>query len=247
MKFPDMLAMTRESHAHNVNMGWYMNNCGCLNEELQAWGDVGGTPEMDVAAAAGLEFDGLKIDGCGPAHNMSRWSQAVKASGRSILLENCANNGDGMVWTPAAPQHVETCDFQFYRTSADIAPHYNSVMWNLQQSIPFLDPIKPLSRPGCWAYADMMQVGSNKYGSLSTAESRSHFAAWCITSSPLILGFDLTSSSLLDAVYPIISNSRAIAVNQAWHGHPGWLVRNSLATVRLGVPHGAFCPCCDNL
>merc|ERR1711953_838789 len=92
-----------------------------------------------------------------------------------------------------------------------------------------------------------MQVGSNPNGALSLVESRSHFAAWCVTSSPLILGFDLTNQSLLEEVYPVISNVRAIAINQAWHGHPGRLVRNSSHTITLHVLHGAPCDCCDDL
>ena len=58
-------------------------------------------------------------------------------------------------------------------------------------------------------------------------ESRSHFGAWCITSSPLILGLDVTDKIKVDGVWSIISNKEAIAVNQAWFGHPGRLVRES--------------------
>lgn len=49
-------------------------------------------------------------------------------------------------------------------------------------------------------------------------ESRSHFGAWCIVSSPLILGYDVTNDSVTKAVWPIISNREAIAVNQQWEG-----------------------------
>eukprot|EP01051_Picozoa_sp_SAG22_P019621 SAG22_NODE_3679_length_1581_cov_1.323212_2_plen_249_part_00 len=46
-----------------------------------------------------------------------------------------------------------------------------------------------------------------------------HFRTqWCITSAPLVLGFDLTNTSLLSSIYDIIANPRAIAVNQAWAG-----------------------------
>ena len=52
-------------------------------------------------------------------------------------------------------------------------------------------------------------------------ESRSHFAAWAVLSSPLILSFKLTDTHTLDAMWPIITNRRVIAVNQRWAGHPG--------------------------
>merc|ERR1712091_438403 len=67
----------------------------------------------------------------------------------------------------------------------------------------------------------MMEVGrmANFY------EDRSHFGAWCITSSPLILGYDLNDESITDKIWEIIANKEAIAVNQAWAGHPGRQVK----------------------
>jgi len=61
---------------------------------------------------------------------------------------------------------------------------------------------------------------------LATVESRSHFGAWCIVSSPLILGLDVTDADRMESVWDVISNREAIAVNQAWAGHPGRLVRS---------------------
>ena len=59
----------------------------------------------------------------------------------------------------------------------------------------------------------------------STAEDRTHFGAWVITSSPLILGYDLNDESITERIWPIIANKEAIAVNQNWAGHPGRLVK----------------------
>merc|ERR1719262_1932585 len=56
-------------------------------------------------------------------------------------------------------------------------------------------------------------------------EDRSHFGAWVITSSPLILGYDLNDEATTDKIWEIISNKEAIAINQAWAGHPGRLVK----------------------
>ena len=63
-------------------------------------------------------------------------------------------------------------------------------------------------------------------GGWSFEWSRAHFGAWCIMSSPLILGLDLLSSVQMDQMWPIISNAEAIAVNQQWAGHAGWLVQS---------------------
>merc|ERR1712190_606505 len=84
----------------------------------------------------------------------------------------------------------------------------------------------PISRPDCWAYPDMLEVG-NLHGNAAFNQSRSHYGAWCIVSSPLILGLDITDSAAVDGIWDIVSNKEAIAVNQAWAGHPGRLVRDA--------------------
>lgn len=40
-------------------------------------------------------------------------------------------------------------------------------------------------------------------------------------SSPLILSFNMSDSAKMDRVWPIITNTRVIAVNQQWVGSPG--------------------------
>ena len=76
-------------------------------------------------------------------------------------------------------------------------------------------------------------------GGLSFVESRSHFSAWCITSAPLVLGFDMTNSTIMRQVLPIISNEAALSVNRAWAGSPGRHVANSTGTFITYARHGA--------
>ena len=68
---------------------------------------------------------------------------------------------------------------------------------------------------------------------LSLVEARTHFAMWCVLSSPLTLTNNLTDAEGLDAVWPIITNTEAIAVDQAWAGHPGDLLAQSNETLVL--------------
>ena len=95
--------------------------------------------------------------------------------------------------------------------------------------------------------SDMLEVGRLK----NYSESRTHFSAWAVMSSPLILSFDLRVDKVralaacllslracrpaaacswavsglrwqvMDAMWPIISNRDVLAVNQRWAGHPG--------------------------
>ena len=69
----------------------------------------------------------------------------------------------------------------------------------------------------------MLEVGNG----LDSTESRTHFAAFAITSSPLVLGFDLANQSLYDELYPTIANRRVININQQWAGSAGVLASNS--------------------
>jgi alpha-galactosidase len=68
---------------------------------------------------------------------------------------------------------------------------------------------------------------------MSFKEARSHFGAWCIVSSPLILSHDVNSDAVMGEIWPIISNREAIAVNQAWAGHSGSPFKQSATNITL--------------
>jgi alpha-galactosidase len=71
----------------------------------------------------------------------------------------------------------------------------------------------------------MLEVGvtntQSVYPPLSYVEARTNFGAWCIVSSPLILGLNVTDEPTIDAVWDIVSNTEAIAVNQEYAGFSG--------------------------
>jgi alpha-galactosidase len=69
----------------------------------------------------------------------------------------------------------------------------------------------------------MLEVGRMAH----FAEDRSHFGAWVITSSPLILGFDVQDPTVFQKVWDIITNEAAIKINQEWAGHPGFLLKTT--------------------
>ena len=119
------------------------------------------------------------------------------------------------------------CPFSLYRVSGDINAHWSAVLANLEYTLPFLGEggvhapypqgATVRSRPGGWAYPDMLEVGNLA----NATEDRSHFSAWAIMSSPLILSFNLTDPARMGRAWPIISNKRVLAVNQKWAGDPG--------------------------
>ena len=194
-------------------MGFYLNGCGCTEHVERRINYEG-----DVNATIGWGFDGVKIDSCGADLNMTLYGELFNKSGRPIIVENChqgRNFPDG-----GNPDQMGKgwCPYNLFRTSGDITNLWDRVMDNLMSVTPFLstsakDPT-PLSRPGCWAYPDMLEVG--RMPEHNVAESRSHFSAWAIVSAPLVLGFDLANEAKMKQAWPIVSNKEVLGISQTW-------------------------------
>jgi alpha-galactosidase len=173
----------------------------------------------------------VKLDGCGAQEDLQKWADLISATGKSILIENCH-------WGYTVPSEDGWCPFNMYRTSGDIRSNFDFVLSNLLTTVRFNQ--NKLSYPGCWAYPDMLEVGCkdgpNKEDSgLTLTEARTHFGAWCIVSSPLVLSHDLTDAAITDEIWPIITNTEAIAINQAWVGDAGSLFKSSRRMIQLDV------------
>jgi len=81
-------------------------------------------------------------------------------------------------------------------------------------------------------------------GGISFNESLTHFHAWCIVSSPLVLSHDLASDTEYDKAWPIISNKAAIEVDQTYAGDAGRLVKMSTSMMtNLSLFNGFSCQC----
>jgi len=242
-RFPNITAMTSHAHANGLKVGWYLNNCFCAEH---GWSDpamVAAHYHGDISALVAYGFDGAKFDACGQFQNLTRWEELLNASGRPIMVENCHWGGDIPYITGNSTREL-WCPYNIYRSGMDIVPNsWASFMTNLNSLVPFLHHEPPLSRPGCWAYPDSVQTGS--FDRLE--EDRTNFGAWCITSSPLILGMDVTSETALSRVWSIVANTEAIAVNQRWAGHPGRLVRQKTKQLPVRYVHAKPCNPHDKL
>eukprot|EP00035_Acanthoeca_spectabilis_P009817 m.173365 g.173365 ORF g.173365 m.173365 type:complete len:420 (-) comp14846_c0_seq1:71-1330(-) len=225
-RFPSLKDLVDYGHSKGVLMGWYDNNCICMDEYTlrsdPVWAETCYAADAKQIVDAG--FDSIKIDNCGDDDGSGFVSRMkhINASGHAILVEN-SNQGHGAGPPRGLPNNTVApgwCNFNIFRSGGDIGPDFMGTVGRLQRTIPFQDLKDPISRPGCWAYPDMLEVG-NFQGPLNMTESRSHFSAWAVVSSPLVLGFDLTNSAMVDELWPIISNPEVHAVNQAWAGHPG--------------------------
>lgn len=80
--------------------------------------------------------------------------------------------------------------------------------------------IRQYSGPGHWNDYDMLEVGNG----FTDAENRSHFALWCMLTSPLMLGNDLRSID--QETLKTITNKEVIAINQDELGAEGFRFSN---------------------
>jgi hypothetical protein len=124
------------------------------------------------------------------------------------LLENCFDNASFPYTASGVDDGTDVvgedaCPMNLFRTGGDMRAQWPLMLRRLQTVAPWLR----LSKPGCWGYLDMLEVGNPPGGTgeqpsfENTHSWRAHFGAWAINSSPLILSFDLSNASKLDAVW----------------------------------------------
>jgi len=226
-KFPDLKGMVAYGHKAGVRMGWYDTNCMCCDEyhinQNETYAQL--AYKADIQMLRNADFDSVKQDNCGDDSGKGFVARThyINVSGRALLIED-SDQGHGLGSPRGLPSDPDGwCGANFFRAEGDIGPDFDGIVNRPMDLVQYQHPTKPISRPGCWAYLDMMEVG-NLPGPNAYNESRTHFGLWCINSSPLVIGMDVTDSAKLDAVWDILTNKEAIAVNQAWHGHPGRFV-----------------------
>lgn len=123
--------------------------------------------------------------------------EALNKTGRPIFYSIC-NWGDenSPSWGPEVANS--------WRTTQDIFDKWASVEYNFMKN----SEHQPSARPGGWNDADMFQIGN---GGMTIEEEKTHFALWCISKSPLIIGCDL--SNIRKESLQILKNTDLIAVN----------------------------------
>ena len=116
---------------------------------------------QSVKMLADQKRDAVKLDGCSQFHNTSLWAQLMEDTGRPIAIENCGNEHAPAPATnnPDWDEHNGECPYNWYRSSTDINPSWHSIMNNFASTVRFSQNLThPLSKPGCWAYPDMLGV-----------------------------------------------------------------------------------------
>ena len=77
-RFPNFPKMVDEIHRLGLTASFYANNCGCAEQQGQ-WPNVTDQQTRgDVDLILQSKFDGVKLDGCGPANNLTRWVELLR-------------------------------------------------------------------------------------------------------------------------------------------------------------------------
>lgn len=188
------------------------NTCGNFWDNDGAGVGVGFYDHDDADARLyfnDLGFDFIKIDFCGgdAAQNheglhldeKTRYSairKAIDGVGREDVRVNVCRWAFPGTW-------VHTIGSS-WRISADITANWGSV----KRIINANRYLSAYAGEGHFNDMDMLEIGRG----LSEAEERTHFGMWCIMSSPLLIGCDLTKIPAKSLA--LISNPELIAINQ---------------------------------
>ena len=203
-------------HSLGLKAGTYsdagLNTCGNYWDRDTLSVEVGlyGHEDIDCQMFFNeLGFDFIKVDYCGgdPEQNNQRLSldpetqyrriaRAIRSTGRDdIRLNVCRWDYPG-TWV----DDVATS----WRVTHDIWCGWESVRDIIAENL----YLSAYARGGHYNDMDMLEVGRT----LTPTEDRTHMAMWCMMSSPLLIGCDLTT--LRPETLKLLANKELLAINQ---------------------------------
>lgn len=214
-RFPNGIKVIADyAHALGLKAGIYAeagdNTCGYYYDNETKGGlnaGIYGHEETDLRkllCEGGFDF--IKVDWCGGLRmgldeeeqytkiaNIIR--QIEQEENRQIIYNICRWEFPGEALTNVADS---------WRCGADITPDFQSVLYQIDA----LKALAKFCRPGHINDCDMMQLGNG----MTYEEDKTHFAMWCMLSTPLMLGCDL--KKMKQETLDILKNKELIAINQ---------------------------------
>jgi hypothetical protein len=221
-KFPNgFKSLADYIHSKGLKAGFYSDagdwTCGAVHGGETTGEGVGlyqhEQQDIDLAFKT-WGYDYIKVDYCGAARHLhldeqtqyTKIRKALDATGRDDIVYNVCRWQFPGAWV---------CEIgNSWRIADDINASWASVIRILDLNT----YLSGFSSPGHYNDMDMLEVGHG----LPQVEDESHFALWCILSSPLILGNDLTRMST--ATLNLLKNKEAIAINQDTSGIQAHLI-----------------------
>ncbi len=222
-KFPDMPGLAAYIHSKGLKIGIYSSpgptTCGGYTASYQH-------EARDAATYAKWGMDYLKYDWCsydGVVHGdhslpvlekpYTVMGAALAAQPRDIVYSFC-QYGMGDVWKWGAAAGGNS-----WRTTGDIEDNWGSLHSIYESQAGH----EKYAGPGHWNDPDMLMVGIVGKGSvhpthLTPNEQILHISMWCLLSSPLLIGCDMTKLDPLTLA--LLTNDEALDINQDPLGKP---------------------------
>ena len=216
-KFPDMKGLADYIHSKGLKFGIYSSpgpqTCAHFEGSYQH-------EEQDARRYAEWGVDYLKYDWCSyeqiapnPNHDQMMkpyqvMHAALKKVPRDIVFSLC-QYGMGNVW-----EWGDQVGGNCWRTSGDISDTWASMSVNGFS----LAGLEKFAQPGCWNDPDMLVVGRLGWAAkvrptrLLPNEQYTHITLWCLLSSPLLIGCDMTK--LDKFTLSLLDNDEVLAINQ---------------------------------
>ena len=213
-RFPNgMRAVADYIHKLGLKAGIYSdagdNACGS-NAGTQAYGlgiGLAGYEEQDIKTyLQDWDYDFIKVDYCGGMHmgldereQYTKISNAIRKTeqqtGKRLVFNICR-------WAYPGTWVSDIADS--WRTTGDIWDGWPSVKDIVKENL----YLQAYTGGGHYNDMDMLEIGR----SMNENEERTHMAYWCIASSPLLIGCDM--SKLRPSSLALLKNKDLIAMNQ---------------------------------
>jgi alpha-galactosidase len=216
-KFPDMKTLANYIHNKGLKMGVYSSpgplTCGGCTGSYQH-------EEQDAESYSEWGVDYLKYDWCSYGNiatdnsleELMKPYKVMRAAldkvNRDIIYSLC-QYGMGNVW-----EWGNDVGGNSWRTTGDITDS-----WESMSNIGFNQTgHEKFAGPGNWNDPDMLVVGMVGWGPklhptrLTPNEQYTHISLWCLLSSPLLIGCDMTQ--LDDFTLGLLTNDEVLDVNQ---------------------------------
>lgn len=161
-------------------------------------------------------FDFIKIDYCGAGQQLEldeqeRYTEIVRA-----IREVCPRNISLNICRWAYPGTWVRNLARSWRISPDIAPNWAAVKRCIDMNL----YLSAYAGGGHYNDMDMLEIGRG----LKPEEEETHFGMWCIMSSPLLIGCDLTR--IPEESLKLLRNEELIALNQDPLGLQAYIVQH---------------------
>ena len=176
-------------------------------------------------------FDFIKIDYCGAGQQLALDEQARYTEIVEAIREVCSRDISVNICRWAYPGTWAKALARSWRISPDISPSWQSVKSIIRKNL----YLSAYAGEGHYNDMDMLEIGRG----LTQDEEETHFGIWCIMSSPLLIGCDMTSIPATSLA--LLKNEELIALNQdrlglqayvVQHAHGGYVLTKDLEQKR---------------